>query len=123
MKLKDVNINAEDLLNFLNNHICTEEASNVPNGFQVKFLYKLQLSQLTSFIMDQFDNQVENAGDNVIIVGETKCGKIIQGEKKVNEVTFIIKGKNFLEVLDRVEGKERVIPTTTPDQRSIHPSL
>lgn len=63
MKLKDININAEDLLNFLNGHICTEETTKTPNGFQVKFLYKLQLSQLTSFIMTQVDKQTENNVD------------------------------------------------------------
>lgn len=71
----------------------------------------------TLILLKQEDN------DSVIVLGETKCGQVIQGEKKGNDVIFRVQCSDLLKVLYRVERKERVIPNTTPDQRSIHPSL
>lgn len=46
--------------------------------------------------------------DNVIFLGETKCGKVIQGVKEGNEVVFRVKGSDLLEVLDRVKEKNNI---------------
>ncbi|WP_126654114.1 hypothetical protein [Chryseobacterium aureum] len=61
----------------------------------------------TLTLLKQEDN------DNVIVLGETKCGEVIQGEKKGNEISFRIKGSDLLEVLDRVKEKSNI-----PDHRN-----
>lgn len=125
MKLKDININAEYLLNFLNNHICTEETTEIPNGFQVKFVYKLQLSQLTSFIITQKDKQLEKS-DEVKKIHEwflnTHEGIQLGESIMRTHDCVVISGRDFKHTIDNVNNKDRVIPETTPDQRSIHPS-
>lgn len=55
----------------------------------------------TLMLLKQDDND-----NNVIVLGETKCGEVIQGEKKGNEVIFRIKGSDLLEVMDMVKAKE-----------------
>ncbi|MEF9476779.1 hypothetical protein OWR28_02555 [Chryseobacterium sp. 1B4] len=78
MKLKDVNINAEDLLKFFNEHIAFEQDQSVDErGFTLKFYYKMEVSELAEFIKESASKY----------------------------------------------KTERIIPNTTPDQRSIHPSL
>lgn len=105
MKLKDVKINAEDLLNFFNSNISFEEPTEESAGLIVEFFYKVRLSELMDFVVKQSKTEKENNYDNTNIVGETKCGQIIQGEKEGNEITFRIKGSDLLDVLDTVKEK------------------
>ncbi|SHH69042.1 hypothetical protein SAMN05421866_3496 [Chryseobacterium oranimense] len=108
MKLKDVKINAEDLLNFINNNFSFEEPTVDSEGLRVEFFYKVRLSDFMDFVVKQAKIEKENNDDNVIVLGETKFGEVIQGEKKENEVTFRIKNSDLIESLDTVKIKNNI---------------
>jgi hypothetical protein len=104
MKLKDININAEDLLNFLKEHLAFEETHPSEEGtiFELRFFHKIEVHEVIEFIHKSRERQIEKSDEIKDQKQKLKC--LLQAHKdEKKEIVFRITGSDLKNTLDKTK--------------------